>query len=88
MFYQDRLIVGYIQEPDQDRYVFQLAGGEEKVVSREEFAYHWEIYQTYELERVAAHLENYHPLPVTLEIRRSLQVTPVNFSERRKRRSA
>ncbi|KLU62012.1 hypothetical protein CEB3_c17110 [Peptococcaceae bacterium CEB3] len=88
LFYQDRLIVGYILEPDQDRCMFQLAGGEEKAVPREEFTRHWEIYQGYELERMAAHLENYHPLPVTLEVRRSLQITPVNSALRRKRRSA
>lgn len=88
LFYQERLIVGYIQEPDQGRYMFQLAGGEETEVSREEFVHHWQLYRQFESERETQHLEHYRPLPVTLEIRRSLQVTPVNFAFRRRRRSA
>lgn len=88
MFYQERLIVGYIQDPDQNRYMFQLAGGEEKEVSREEFANHWQTYRQFETEREAQHLEHYRPLPVTLEIRHSIQIKPVNFAFRRKRRSA
>ncbi|MHB1650925.1 MAG: hypothetical protein ACYCVD_00415 [Desulfitobacteriaceae bacterium] len=88
MFYQERLIVGYIIEPDHDRYMFQIAGGEEKDVSREDFVHHWQIYRQYEKEREAQHPENYRPLPITLEIHRSSKVIPVNFAIRRQRRSA
>jgi len=88
LFYQDRLIVGYIQEPDQSRYMFQLAGGEERVVSREEFVQHWQAYRQYEAEQAAQYLDKYRPLPVTFEIRHSIRVAPVNFALRRKRRSA
>lgn len=88
LFYQDRLIVGYVQESDHDRYMFQLAGGEETVVSREEFVLHWQAYRQYESEQAAQYLDKYRPLPITLEIRHSIQVVPVNFTLRRQRRSA
>lgn len=88
LYYQDRLIVGYIQEPDHSRYMFQLAGGEETVVSKEEFVLHWQTYRQFESEREAQDFETYRPLPITLQIRHSIRITPVNFSRRRQRRTA
>lgn len=88
MFYQDRLIVGYIQEPESNRYIFQLAGGDEIETTKEDFFKNWQAYRQFENERLAQYLEHYRPLPVTLEIRRSLKVYPVSRALKRRRQPA
>lgn len=88
MFINSRLIISYIQEPEHNRYIFQLAGGEEYPASQEEFVAHWHEYRQFEKERALNCLENYRPLPVTLEIRQTLAIWPVNVDLRRKRQSA
>ena len=88
MFFQGRLIISYIQEPELNRFKFQLAGGEELTISKEEFIAHWQAYRRYESERAAQYPDHYHPLPVTLETRRSIKVFPANVNLRRKRQSA
>ena len=88
LFINERLIVSYIQEPDQNRYFFQLAGGDVHLTTREEFAAHWEEYRQFEAERAAQNQEHYRPLPITLEIRHTLKTRPVNIALRRRRQSA
>ena len=89
LFFHSRLIIGYIQEPELNRYKFQLAGGDEVTVSKEDFTEHWLAYRTYENERASQQsLEHYRPLPVTLEIRHSIMVFPANANLRRRRQSA
>lgn len=91
MFFQERLIIGYVYDPENDRYVFQLTEGKEFPVTREEFMAHWQEYRKYEEERVRAsqqHAERYRPLPVTLVVRRGVRTFPANPNLRRKRRSA
>lgn len=85
MFFHGHLIIGYVQEPERDRYIFQLSGGDECAVSRDEFLNHWHEYRRYEDQRASTHVEHYRPLPVTLEIRRRVQLFPVDATERKKR---
>lgn len=84
MFYGDHLIIGYIREPQHNRYLFQLAGGEELPISREEFLQHWQEYCAYEADRASQTLERYRPLPITLQIRQKIEIFPVDLSLRRK----
>lgn len=91
MFFHERLIIGYIHDPENDRYVFQLTEGEEFPVTHEEFTAHYQEYRKFEEERARAsqqHADRYRPLPVTLVVRRCVRSFPPNPSLRRKRRSA
>jgi len=88
LFFHERLIVGYVHNPENDCFVFQLSGGEEFPVSQEEFVIHWQEYREFEEERASQHTERYRPLPVTLVVRRSVQLFPGDPSLRRKRKSA
>ena len=89
MFFQGRLIIGYIQEPELNRFKFQLAGGDEFTIGKEDFIARWQEYRNYENERASQQsLEHYRPLPVTLEIRHSVMVLPANVNLRRRRQTA
>lgn len=91
MFFQERLIIGYVYDPENDHYLFQLTEGKEYTVTREVFMTHWEEYRKFEEERIRAsqqHAERYRPLPVTLVVHRGVKCFPVNPTLRRKRRSA
>lgn len=83
LFFHDRLIIGYIQEPQHNRYMFQLAGGEECPISREDFISHWQTYRRFEQERAEQHSDHYRPLPITVQIRRKLDVFPADVHQRR-----
>lgn len=84
LFFHDRLIIGYILEPQENRYMFQLAGGEELAISKDEFLDHWQEYCRFEEERSVAPAEHYRRLPITLEIRKTLNVFPANIDTRRR----
>ena len=86
MYYDEHLIIAYIHEPAANRYVFQLAGGAEVETTSEEFTAHWQLYRAHEKERAAEALDHYHPLPVTLEIRLNLKLSPSTVNTRRCRR--
>ena len=86
MYYGERLIISYIHYLDSNRYVFQLAGGEEVESTWEEYSAHWQTYREHEQKRAAEALEHYRPLPVTQEIRLSLKVAPASAVARRQRR--
>jgi hypothetical protein len=88
MFFHGHLIIGYVQEPENDRYLFQLAGGEEYPVSKEEFLFHWQQYRAYEDGRAEQNAGHYRALPVTLTVKQSVKIYPANPSRRRKRKSA
>lgn len=88
MFFHEHLIVSYVHDLENDRYVFQLTGGKEYPVTQEEFVNHWQEYRQFEERRTSSSLEHYRPLPITLVIRQSVKLCPVNPGLRRKRKSA
>lgn len=88
MFFHGNLIISYVQEPENDRYLFQLTGGEECPVSKEEFISHWEEYRAFEAKRKQQDFGHYRPLPVTLTVKQSVQLFPANPNLRRKRKLA
>lgn len=88
MFFHGHLIIGYVHEPENDRYLFQLTGGEEYPVSKDEFFSHWQVYCVYEEGRAEQNVGHYRPLPVTRLIRQQIKIYPANPSRRRKRKSA
>lgn len=90
MFFNGHLIIGYVHDLENEQYLFQLTGGEECPVTREEFVTHWQAYRKFEEDRAKAspYAERYRPLPVTMEVRRSVRLFPINPSLRRKRKSA
>jgi hypothetical protein len=88
MFFHDNLIIGYVQDPENGRYLIQITGGEEILVSEEVFFAHWQEYRVYEAGRAQQDGVHYRPLPVTHTIKRDITLCPANTSLRRKRRSA
>lgn len=88
MFFHDNLIISYVQDPENDRYLFQLTGGEECPVSKEVFIAHWQEYRAYEAGRARQDGVPYLPLPVTHCIKHSVPLYPVNPNLRRKRNLA
>lgn len=88
MFFHGNLIISYVQDPDNDRYLFQLTGGEEYPVSKDEFISHWQEYRAYEAVRAQQDFGHYRPLPVMLTIKHHITLLPANPSLRRKRRLA
>jgi hypothetical protein len=88
MFFHGNLIIGYVQDPKNDGYLFQLTGGEECPVSKDEFLAHLEEYRAYEAARAQAGVGTYRPLPVTLTVKRDVELFPVNPVLRRKRHLA
>lgn len=88
MFFHDSLIIGYVQDPENDRYFFQLTGGEDVPVSKEEFIAHLQEYRAYEARRAQQDVGRYRPLPVTHCVKHSVPLYPVNPNLRRKRNLA
>lgn len=88
MFVNNRLIISFIREPEKNRYLFLLAGGEEYVTNDEEFYAHWHEYRQFETIRAAQELDHYRPLPVTMEIRQTIVTYPVEVSTRHRRQTA
>lgn len=88
MFFHGNLIISYVQDPENDGYLFQLTGGEECPVSQEEFVSHWHEYRAYEAGRAQQDVGRYRPLPVTLTVKHCVTLYPANPSLRRKRRMA
>jgi len=73
LFFENRLIISYIYEANHQRYRFQLTGGEEKTVTREEFFAHLEIYRHYEARQAIKYEHEYRPLPVTVSIHKEVE---------------
>lgn len=88
MYFHDNLIICYVQDPNNDRYLFQLTGGEVCDVSKEVFFAHWQEYRAFEADRAQQDVGPYRPLPVTMSITYSVKRMPVNMNLRRKRKSA
>ncbi|AFM01842.1 MULTISPECIES: hypothetical protein [Desulfitobacterium] len=88
MYFHDNLIICYVQDPDNDRYLFQLTGGEVCDVSKEEFYAHWQEYRAFEEARALDVVEPYRPLPVTFSTTYNVKRMPINMHLRRKRKSA
>ncbi|WP_425806913.1 hypothetical protein ACHOLT_07400 [Desulfitobacterium sp. Sab5] len=80
--------MSYVHDLENDRYVFQLTGGEEYPVTQEEFIDHWQEYRLFEEKRATSSLERYQPLPITFVTRRSVRLLPSSPNLRRKRKSA
>ena len=88
LYFHGNLIICYVQDPDNNSYLFQLAGGEVCEVSKEVFFAHWQEYRAFEEERALEAGERYRPLPVNFTTTFSIQCKPANKHIRRKRKSA
>ena len=88
LYFHDNLIICYVQDPDNHRYLFQLTGGEVCDVSKEVFFAHWQEYRAFEKARALDAGEHYRPLPVTFSTTYSVKRMPINKHLRRKRKSA
>lgn len=88
LYFHGNLIICYVQDPDNNRYLFQLTGGEVCPVSKEDFYAHWQEYRAFEEARALDEGDSYRPLPVTFSTTCSVQRTPINMHLRRKRKSA
>lgn len=88
LYFHGNLIICYVQDPDNNRYLFQLTGGEVCEVSQEVFFAHWQEYRAFEEGRALDAGDRYRPLPVTFFTTCSVKRMPINMPLRRKRKSA